>query len=143
MICGWLLQRTAIEEIMFLRLAILFISGYVTGGNALSPLDSFYPSNLNDTSYISNSSLGTYGGSYQAPTREISFSNNSYGAYYYCSMPHPRAEEYKLPGPIQNASIKAEIVYLDYVQRHQRRTPYNILPSGEVYWVNPLFMYSG
>ncbi|KAM3070549.1 hypothetical protein ACMFMF_008002 [Clarireedia jacksonii] len=117
--------------IMFPRIAIFLFSGYALLANALSTIESFYPPNLNDTSYISNSSLGTYGGSYQAPKGQILFTNTTYGAYYYCSMPHPRAEEYKLPGPIQNGSVKADIVYLDYLQRHQRRTPYNILPSGE------------
>ncbi|KAF4632752.1 hypothetical protein G7Y89_g5365 [Cudoniella acicularis] len=95
-----------------------------------TPLETFYPPGLNDTSYISNSSIGTYGGVYQAPTREASTSA-AYGTYDYCTMPHPRAQEYPLPGPVAKGTVKAKIVYLEYLQRHQRRTPYNILPGGE------------
>ncbi|ESZ93517.1 putative histidine acid phosphatase [Sclerotinia borealis F-4128] len=98
---------------------------------ALSPLESFYPIGLNDTLYISNTSLGSYGGIYYAPGKTISL-NVRYGAYDYCSMPHPRIPEYQLPAPIANGSVKAEIVYLEYLQRHQRRTMYNVLPSGEI-----------
>jgi acid phosphatase len=97
----------------------------------LTPLQTFYPPNLNDTSYITNSSLGTYGGVYQSPTREANTSA-PYGTYDYCQMPHPRVQEYQVPQPVQNGSVKASIVYLEYLQRHQRRTPYNILPGGEV-----------
>lgn len=96
----------------------------------LTPLETFYPP-LNDTSYIANASLGTYGGVYQAPTRDANTSA-PYGTYDYCTMPHPRVEEYELPEPIKNGSVKASLVYLEYLQRHQRRTPYNILPGGEV-----------
>ena len=97
----------------------------------LTPLQTFYPPNLNDTAYITNTTLGTYGGVYQAPTREANTSA-PYGSYDYCTMPHPRAHEYSLPQPVGNGSVKASIVYLEYLQRHQRRTPYNILPGGEV-----------
>jgi hypothetical protein len=101
----------------------------------LTPLQTFYPPNLNDTSYITDSSLGTYGGIYQSPTRDANTSL-PYGTYDYCQMPHPRAQEYQLPEAIKNGSVKANIVYLEYLQRHQRRTPYNILPGGEVSPVN-------
>jgi 2-phosphoxylose phosphatase len=97
----------------------------------LTPLESFYPPNLNDTAYITNSSIGTYGGIYQAPTRSEN-TGTPYGSYDYCTMPHPRTEEYELPEPIKNGSVRANLVYLEYLQRHQRRTPYNILPGGEV-----------
>ena len=97
----------------------------------LTPLQTFYPPNLNDTSYITNSSLGTYGGVYQAPTRDPNTSA-PYGSYDYCTMPHPRAQEYQLPEAVKSGSVKANLVYLEYLQRHQRRTPYNILPGGEV-----------
>ncbi|KAJ5429645.1 Histidine phosphatase superfamily clade-2 [Penicillium cf. griseofulvum] len=70
--------------------------------------NTFYPT-LNSTSYISNSSIGTYGGVYEAPTNE----------------------EYKLPEALTNGSKNGKLVYLEYLQRHQRRTPYNILPGGE------------
>ena len=97
----------------------------------LTPLQTFYPPTLNDTSYITNATLGTYGGVYQSPTREANTSL-PYGTYDYCQMPHPRAQEYPLPEAVKNGSVKANIVYLEYLQRHQRRTPYNILPGGEV-----------
>lgn len=97
----------------------------------LTPLETFYPPTLNDTAYISNASIGTYGGIYQAPTRGEN-TGNPYGSYDYCTMPHPRTEEYELPEPVKNGSVRASLVYLEYLQRHQRRTPYNILPGGEV-----------
>ncbi|KAJ5455607.1 uncharacterized protein N7458_003871 [Penicillium daleae] len=106
---------------------VLGAAGPVLG---LSPLDTFYPPTLNQTSYISNASIGTYGGIYKAPTNGPT-GGNPYGTYDYCSMPHPRTQEYKLPGPIANGSVKGELVYLEYLQRHQRRSPYNILPGGE------------
>jgi hypothetical protein len=103
----------------------------VSMAHALTPLQTFYPPNLNSTTYITNSSLGTYGGVYQAPTREPNITA-PYGSYDYCTMPHPRVQEYPLPEPVKNGSVKANLVYLEYLQRHQRRTPYNILPGGEV-----------
>lgn len=98
---------------------------------AQTPGDSFYPPKLNDTSYISNSSIETYGGIYEAPTNGPT-GGNPYGIYDYCSMPHPRSGEYKLPEALANGSTEGKLVYLEYLQRHQRRTPYNILPGGEV-----------
>ncbi|KAF2774185.1 phosphoglycerate mutase-like protein [Teratosphaeria nubilosa] len=71
----------------------------------------FYPPNLNSTLYITNTTL--------------------YGTYDYCFMPHPRLLEYNLPEPVASGSVKANLVYLHYIQRHQRRTAYNILPGGE------------
>jgi 2-phosphoxylose phosphatase len=113
----------------FVVLATLCLA--VSTAHVLTPLQTFYPPNLNDTSYITNSSLGTYGGVYQAPTRDPS-TIAPYGSYDYCTMPHPRVQEYSLPEPVKNGSVKANLVYLEYLQRHQRRTPYNILPGGEV-----------
>ena len=98
--------------------------------SALTPIETFYPPTLNDTSYINNTSIGTYGGTYISPT----YSPNTslpYGTYDYCQMPHPRVQEYTLPEAIANGSVTGKIVYLEYLQRHQRRTPYNILPGGE------------
>lgn len=92
----------------------------------------FYPPQLNSTTWISNDSIGTYGGIYQAGTYQWNVLNKTYGTYDYCFMPHVRSQEYQLPGPVANGSVKAELVYLQYIQRHQRRTPYNILPTGEV-----------
>lgn len=107
------------------------VLGAVGPALGLSPLDTFYPPTLNDTAYISNSSIGTYGGIYQAPTNGPT-GGSPYGTYDYCSMPHPRTKEYELPEPIANGSVKGKLVYLEYLQRHQRRSPYNILPGGEV-----------
>ncbi|KAJ5561941.1 hypothetical protein N7461_000702 [Penicillium sp. DV-2018c] len=96
----------------------------------LSPADTFYPPTLNDTAYINNSSAGTYGGTYEA-ARNGPTGRTPYGIYDYCSMPHPRSPEYKLPEALTNGSADRKLVYLEYLQRHQRRTPYNILPGGE------------
>ncbi|PYI09126.1 histidine acid phosphatase [Aspergillus sclerotiicarbonarius CBS 121057] len=99
------------------------------GRPALAARDSFYPP-LNHTTFITNASLGTYGGIYTAPADQPSPSSAE-NVYNYCSMPHPRAETYSLPPPVANQSVSARLVYLEYLQRHQRRTPYNILPGGE------------
>lgn len=50
-----------------------------------------------------------------------------YGTYDYCNMPHPRSTEYKKPA----GHPEAKLVFLEYIQRHQRRTMYNLLPVGE------------
>ncbi|KAG0293396.1 hypothetical protein BGZ96_002864 [Linnemannia gamsii] len=92
---------------------------------SLSHIDTFYPNGLNYTSYITNSSLGTNGGIYNAPANQPT-EGTPYGVYNYCSMPHPRIQEYELPNVIE-----AKIVYLEYFQRHQRRTMYNLAPGGE------------
>ncbi|RAL08898.1 histidine phosphatase family protein [Aspergillus homomorphus CBS 101889] len=91
--------------------------------------DTFYPP-LNHTTFITNTSLGTYGGIYSAPADQASPTTSDDG-YNYCSMPHPRVDTYVLPPPIANGSVSGQLVYLEYLQRHQRRTPYNILPGGE------------
>ncbi|KKK20704.1 hypothetical protein P175DRAFT_0521418 [Aspergillus ochraceoroseus IBT 24754] len=96
----------------------------LTGG------DTFYPPTLNATSYIADTTIGTYGGIYSAPVKGPA-DGGAYGTYDYCSMPHPRAKEYEMPQAIVNGSTKGKLVYLEYLQRHQRRTPYNILPGGE------------
>lgn len=97
----------------------------LASASGLSPVDTFYPAGLNDTSYISNSALGTYGGTYRAPANEAS-QGSPYGIYDYCSMPHPRVSEYEMP-----KDRNAKLVYLEYMQRHQRRTMYNLAPGGE------------
>ncbi|QSZ34730.1 hypothetical protein DSL72_007585 [Monilinia vaccinii-corymbosi] len=116
---------------IIIPIAILFT--FLAGSQgkiALTPLETIYPIGLNDTSYITNILLGSYGGIYSA-LEKSGISNVTYGTYDYCSMPHPRASEYKLPAPVANRNVKAQIVYLEYLQRHQRRTMYNVLPSGE------------
>lgn len=90
---------------------------------------SFYPP-LNSTAYIANSSLGPYAGIYSAPAAASPPTED--GSYNYCFMPHPNKALYTLPPPVAGQSIQADLVYLEYLQRHQRRSPYNILPAGEV-----------
>ena len=99
--------------------------------HGMAAVDSFYPNVLDNVSWITDASLGTYGASYEAPAEEAS-PFPPHGSYDYCSMPHPRVEEYRLPAAVENGSSEADLVFLEYMQRHQRRTPYNILPSGEV-----------
>ena len=96
---------------------------------SISPVDSFYPP-LDSVKYITDSTHGTFGGVYNAPVNEAKHVVS--GAYDYCSMPHPHPRHYQLPSPVQNHSVQAQLVYVEYMQRHQRRTPYNILPGGEV-----------
>lgn len=98
---------------------------------ASTPYDTFYPPTLNSTDWITNSSIGTYGGIYYA-SKESTLGQASYGTYDYCAMPHPRVTEYPMPSAVSNGSVTAKLVYLEYIQRHQRRTPYNIFPEGEV-----------
>ncbi|RDW61661.1 histidine acid phosphatase [Coleophoma crateriformis] len=106
------------------------VAALVSPALALTPLETFYPPTLNDTAYISNASIGTYGGVYTAQTR-TSVYNASYGVYDYCTMPHPRTQEYQMPAAIANGNVTGKLTFLEYVQRHQRRTPYNIFPYGE------------
>jgi acid phosphatase len=54
-------------------------------------------------------------------------------------MPHPHVDHYSPPRPVTNHTVSARLVYLEYLQRHQRRTPYNILPGGEVRSISLLF----
>jgi acid phosphatase len=114
-----------------LEMLTFFLSLLFTGGSlAATNVDSFYPP-LNHTTYITNASLGTYGGVFNAPSDKASAPPTEL-TYNYCSMPHPHVDTYELPGPVKERKVKAKIVYLEYLQRHQRRTPYNILPGGEV-----------
>ncbi|KAK9453393.1 putative histidine acid phosphatase [Dipodascopsis uninucleata] len=129
-----------------LSLALACIAAVPAAAKALSPIDTFYPPNINSTKWISDSSLGTYGGIYAAPREHVSAVEH-YGIYDYCTMPHPRKTEYELPKPVANHDVKAKIVYLEYLQRHQRRTPYNLFPGGEAhpYWCDDIqpFLYAG
>lgn len=97
--------------------------------STLSQETSFYPP-LNAISYITDSTYGTFGGVFNAPTEKASPTTS--GAYNYCTMPHPHRSRYQPPSPVQNGSVEAQLVYVEYMQRHQRRTAYNILPGGEV-----------
>ena len=113
----------------------LVAGAFIAGTLAQNPTavyDTFYPPSLDSTKWITDDSIGTYHGSiYHAKTFN-STTDTTYGTYNYCFMPHPRAQEYKTPEPVANGSVKAELVYLQYIQRHHRRTAYNILPGGEV-----------
>lgn len=98
-------------------------------------VSSFYPPGINSTSYITNFTSDSLGGidAYTAPTRGPT-AGTPYGVYDYCSMPHLRKEQYQIPAAVQGngTQSKGRLVYLEYLQRHQRRTAYNILPGGEV-----------
>ncbi|KAL4925227.1 histidine phosphatase family protein [Aspergillus undulatus] len=118
-------MRTVYEGILDM---LTFFFSLLFSGGSLAALDSFYPP-LNHTTYITNASLGTYGGLFNAPADRPSQTGNS--VYNYCTMPHPHVDTYALPRPVANRSVDAKLVYLEYIQRHQRRTPYNILPGGE------------
>ncbi|KAL4862134.1 hypothetical protein BDV12DRAFT_179288 [Aspergillus spectabilis] len=107
---------------------LTFFLSLLFSGASLAAVDSFYPP-LNHTTYITNNSLGSYGGVFNAPSDQASATGDS--DYDYCSMPHPHVDTYSLPRPVANHSVSAKLVYLEYLQRHQRRTPYNILPGGE------------
>ena len=113
-----------------LNMLSVLVAVLSAGSPADATRDSLYPP-LNHTTFITNASLGTYGGVYTAPADQASPPLAANG-YNYCSMPHPRAETYSLPPPVANQSVAARLVYLEYLQRHHRRTPYNILPGGEV-----------
>ncbi|RMZ40927.1 histidine acid phosphatase [Aspergillus flavus] len=106
---------------------IALIIALLSGTPSLASRDTFYPP-LNHTTFITNASLGTYGGIYNAPADATSPIGD---VYNYCSMPHPNEDTYSLPPPVANHSVTARLVYLEYLQRHQRRTPYNLLPGGE------------
>lgn len=53
-------------------------------------------------------------------------SASPFGSYNYCFMPHPRMDVYE---PVANGTL----VYVDYIQRHQKRTPYNLLTGDAFY----------
>lgn len=97
-----------------------------------------------DTLYLNSSQLalsfvangtGTNGGIYQAPVG-LSLTSATYGTYDYCYMPHPRTTEYELPAAITSGQVKGQLVFLEYLQRHHKRTCYNILPGGENQYYN-------
>ncbi|KAL3476644.1 histidine phosphatase superfamily [Aspergillus californicus] len=118
-------MRTIYEAILDM---LAYFLSFLFSGASLAAVDSFYPP-LNHTTYITNSSLGSYGGVFQAASDEASPTGSD--VYNYCTMPHPHVDSYSLPRPVANQSVSAKLVYLEYLQRHQRRTPYNILPGGE------------
>ncbi|KAI3017211.1 hypothetical protein CBS147343_9497 [Aspergillus niger] len=78
-------MRSVYEGI--LEMLTVFLSLLFTGGS-LAAVDSFYPP-LNHTTYITNASLGTYGGAINAPSDKASDPPTEL-VYNYCSMPHPR-----------------------------------------------------
>lgn len=110
-------------------MALSLMSASAPSATPISPERSFYPP-LDSLSYITNAEYGTFGGRFSAPAQEAT--QNISGIYDYCTMPHPRPETYRAPSPVHNDSVEAQLVYVEYMQRHQRRTAYNILPGGEV-----------
>lgn len=64
---------------------IALIIALLSGTPSLASRDTFYPP-LNHTTFITNASLGTYGGIYNAPADATSPIGD---VYNYCSMPHP------------------------------------------------------
>lgn len=97
--------------------------------STISQESSFYPP-LDSISFITDGTYGTFGGVFSAPAGDASPTASE--AYNYCTMPHPRPDTYQPPSPVRNHSVEAQLVYVEYTQRHQRRTAYNILPGGEV-----------
>ncbi|WFD20573.1 hypothetical protein MCAP1_002820 [Malassezia caprae] len=89
-------------------------------------VDSLYP-NLTDPSVINHAPYDSlmHGDKYE--TRK----GKSDGSYNYCSMPHPTTSQYKEPEPVANGTVKANLTALLYIQRHQKRTAYNLFPYGE------------
>jgi hypothetical protein len=94
-----------------------------------APEDTFYPS-LDSVSYITDGAGRSCHEMFTAPAEEASSMGSA--AYDYCNMPHPHPDRYQPPSPVRNGSVKAQLVYVEYIQRHQRRTAYHIPPGGEV-----------
>lgn len=105
------------------------------GTYTVAPEDTFYPP-LDSESYITDGAGRSFQEMFTAPAEEASSMGSA--AYDYCSMPHPHSDRYQPPPPVQNGSVKAQLVYVEYIQRHQRRTAYNIPPGGEVCYFNSL-----
>ncbi|EWZ86737.1 hypothetical protein FOWG_10274 [Fusarium oxysporum f. sp. lycopersici MN25] len=57
-------------------------------------------------------------------------SDDKYGTYNWCNMPHARKREYK------KASTEYELQYVEVIQRHHKRTPYaaNAFPVEPYQW---------
>ncbi|WFD28458.1 hypothetical protein MNAN1_003469 [Malassezia nana] len=89
-------------------------------------VDSFYP-NLTNPNIIEHPPYDSmmHGAKHETRT------GPSDGAYNYCSMPHPSVSFYKEPKPVANGTVKADLHALLYIQRHQKRTAYNLFPYGE------------
>lgn len=121
-----LLWATLVDPSKMFSMALSLVS---SPPSTISQENSFYPP-LDSVSFITDSTYGTFGGVFAAPTDDASPTGSE--NYNYCTMPHPRPDTYRPPLPVQNRSVEAQLVYVEYLQRHQRRTPYNILPGGEV-----------
>lgn len=100
-----------------------------------------YPPSLvssNDLTQVFNASAGTNGGFYNSS----SVSDELYGSYNYCNMPHVRSKEY--PDP------RAEgynLQYVELIHRHHKRTPYasNTYEKEDHAWYcdnAPLYAYA-
>jgi acid phosphatase len=49
--------------------------------------------------------------------------------YNYCYMPHVAKETYMLPSAMLNNSVDAQLILVQVIQRHHKRTPYNLPPT--------------
>lgn len=58
-----------------------------------------------------------------------------FGSYNYCYMPHPRRDQYD---PVENGKL----LYVEYIQRHQKRTPYNLIP-GDAFFCDGSYQLTG
>lgn len=118
---------------MFLLAFSVFAFGGVHAFPATEVTDTFYPQSLNNVNSLAWTN-GTNGGIYSGPVGQ-STQTAPYGTYNYCYMPHPRVDEYELPAVIANKSVNANLVFVEYLQRHHKRTPYNLFPNGgSTYW---------
>lgn len=121
-----LLWATLVDPSKMFSMALSLVS---SPPSTISQENSFYPP-LDSVSFITDSTYGTFGGVFTAPEDRASPTGSR--NYNYCTMPHPDPDTYQPPSPVHRGSIEAQLVYVEYVQRHQRRTPYNILSGGEV-----------
>ncbi|KAF1913936.1 histidine acid phosphatase-like protein [Ampelomyces quisqualis] len=69
---------------------------------------------INDLSQVMNGT-GTHGFIFNSSQNPA---GTPYGAYNWCNMPHVRAQEYP------RASESFELVYVEVIHRHHKRTPY-------------------
>ncbi|KAJ5197736.1 histidine acid phosphatase [Penicillium cinerascens] len=104
------------------------VSLITPASSTVAPEDTFYPP-LDSISYITGGAGLSFSEKFTAPAEGPASMVSA--AYDYCAMPHPHPDRYQPPLPVQNRSVEAQLVYVEYIQRHQRRTAYNILPGGE------------
>ena len=124
-----LTEPVSSRKTMVIALCLIFSLTMVCAWN-MDAIDTLYLNNASlQLSFVANGT-GTNNGIYQAGV-DASDSNAPYGTYFYCNMPHPRVTEYELPTQITSGQVTGKLVYLEYLQRHHKRTCYNILLGGE------------